>query len=221
MGITTPDRETAMSNTTPPIHPRTGLTAVGFRRNGEPIWPIRGGSEDAPPADVAPPVPDSKSADIPDPATGDKDWQAEAEKWKTFSRKHEEQAKANAEKAKRLDELEESQKTELQKVADRAAAAEARADETEVRAIRAEVAAAKGIPAALLSGTTQEELEASADALIEFRGQAPKPDFGGGDRGDDIRSSKQVSTLADLNQMTPEEVNKARREGRLDNLLRK
>lgn len=29
-----------------PVHPRTGLTAIGFRRNGAPIWPIKGGSED-------------------------------------------------------------------------------------------------------------------------------------------------------------------------------
>lgn len=35
---------------------------------------------------------------------------------------------------------------------------------------RAEVAATKGVPANLLSGSTQEELEASADALIAFKG---------------------------------------------------
>lgn len=29
-----------------PVHPFTGLTAIGFRRNGDPIWPVRGGSED-------------------------------------------------------------------------------------------------------------------------------------------------------------------------------
>lgn len=29
-----------------PVHPFTGLTAIGFRRNGAPIWPIKGGSED-------------------------------------------------------------------------------------------------------------------------------------------------------------------------------
>ncbi|MGW5556863.1 hypothetical protein ACWER9_06525 [Micromonospora sp. NPDC003944] len=27
-----------------PIHPFTGLTAIGLRRNGDPIWPIKGGS---------------------------------------------------------------------------------------------------------------------------------------------------------------------------------
>jgi len=31
-----------------PIHPRTGLTALGLRRNGQPIWPVRGASSDDP-----------------------------------------------------------------------------------------------------------------------------------------------------------------------------
>lgn len=31
-----------------PVHPFTGLTAIGYRRNGAPIWPIKGGSEDDP-----------------------------------------------------------------------------------------------------------------------------------------------------------------------------
>ncbi len=29
-----------------PVHHFTGLTALGLRRNGAPIWPVRGGSED-------------------------------------------------------------------------------------------------------------------------------------------------------------------------------
>lgn len=29
-----------------PVHPRTGLTALGFRRNGAPIWPVMGAAED-------------------------------------------------------------------------------------------------------------------------------------------------------------------------------
>lgn len=161
----------------------------------------------------------TEQPDIPPADTaGEKDWRAEAEKWKAFSRKHEDAAKANADKAKRLDELEESQKTELQKAADRAAAAEAKAAEIEARATRAEVAAEKGVPANLLTGSTQEELEASADALIAFRGQQPKPDFGGGDRGKDIEGLKQVSE-SELAAMTPAQINKARSEGRLDGLL--
>jgi hypothetical protein len=34
-----------------PMHPRTGLSAVGYRKNGQPIWPIRGASDDPDPDD--------------------------------------------------------------------------------------------------------------------------------------------------------------------------
>jgi len=74
-------------------------------------------------------------------------------------------------KAAKYAELEEANKTEAQKTADRLAAAEKRATELEAKALRAEVAAAKGVPAALLTGSTAEELEAAADALIAFRGE--------------------------------------------------
>lgn len=38
-----------MSSTILPTHPRTGLLAVGRRRNGSPIWPILGGAPDPDP----------------------------------------------------------------------------------------------------------------------------------------------------------------------------
>ena len=44
-----------------------------------------------------------------------------------------------------------------------------------MKALRSEIAQAKGVPAALLTGSTEDELNASADALIAFRGGAPKP----------------------------------------------
>ncbi len=54
---------------------------------------------------------------------------------------------------------------------------EAKLAEAELSVLKADVAAAKGVPAKLLTGSTQEELEAAADELIEFRGeqnQAPR-----------------------------------------------
>ena len=78
-------------------------------------------------------------------------------------------------KADKLAELEESQKTEAQKAQERLEAAEKRAAELESKATRAEVAAAKGVPVELLSGSTQAELEASADALIAFKGKPSGP----------------------------------------------
>lgn len=44
-----------------PIHNRTGVHAVGFRRDGRPIWPIRGGSGEGPP--TAPPAPGDPNPD--------------------------------------------------------------------------------------------------------------------------------------------------------------
>lgn len=78
-------------------------------------------------------------------------------------------------KAAEFEKWQESQKTEAQKAQERLEAAEKRAAELELKATRAEVAAAKGVPVELLSGGTREELEAAADALIKFRGQQADP----------------------------------------------
>lgn len=125
----------------------------------------------------------------------EKDWQVEAEKWKALARKHEDQSKANADKARRFDEFEESQKSEQQKLEDRAKAAEAKAAEIELRALKAEVANEKGVPAVLLTGTTAEELAAAADALLAFRGEKKLPDMGGGDRGPDVSTKQKAQNL--------------------------
>jgi hypothetical protein len=74
-------------------------------------------------------------------------------------------------KAQKYAEWEEANKTEAQKTADRLAAIERENAELKSGKLRAEVAAAKGVPSALLTGSTQEELEASADALLTFRGE--------------------------------------------------
>lgn len=72
------------------------------------------------------------------------DWQAEAEKYKALSRKNEERAKSNAEKAKGYDELKASQMTEQEKAVE-SAKAEARAEamrESAPRLVSAEFRAA-------------------------------------------------------------------------------
>lgn len=76
-------------------------------------------------------------------------------------------------KAEKFAEWENSQKSEAQKLQEERDKATADLASERAARIRAEVAATKGIPANLLSGSTQEELEASADALIAFRGQQP------------------------------------------------
>lgn len=149
------------------------------------------------------------------------DWEAEARKWKELSRKNEARMKENAEKARLYDEAQEQGKSELQKAQEAAAKAEARADALESKVLRAQVAAAKGVDADLLSGSTQEELEASADRLLAWRcAQTPKgaPSSDAGVRGDEIRAARQL-TRDDLKKMSPSEIVKARKDGRLNKIM--
>lgn len=85
--------------------------------------------------------------------------------------------------AARLKDLEDKDKTEGERLTGRLTEAEKRAEAAEARALRLEVAHAKGLTpgqAKRLVGTTQEELEADADEILaEF---SPKET-----RGDDER----------------------------------
>lgn len=149
------------------------------------------------------------------------DWEAEARKWKELSRKNEARMKENAEKARLYDEAQEQGKSELQKAQEAAAKAEARAAALESKALRAQVAAAKGVDADLLSGSTQEELESSAERLLAWRGaQVPKgaPATDAGVRGEEIRATRQL-TRDDLKKMPPSEILKARKDGQLNNIM--
>lgn len=76
-------------------------------------------------------------------------------------------------KASKFEELENAQKTEAQKAQEALAEAQKRAADLELKAARAEVAAAKGVPVELLSGSSREEIEAHAEALIAFKGTQP------------------------------------------------
>lgn len=149
------------------------------------------------------------------------DWEAEARKWKELSRKNESRMKENAEKARLYDEAQEQGKSELQKAQDAAAKAEARAAAMEAEAMRAKVAAATGVDADLLSGSSEEELRASAERLLAWRGaQVPKgaPATDAGVRGDEIRAARQL-TREDLKKMSPAEIIKARQDGQLNNIM--
>jgi NAD-specific glutamate dehydrogenase len=153
--------------------------------------------------------------------TSSNDLSAEVEKWKAMSKKNEQRAKENLDKAKRFDEFEEANKTELERMLARAETAEKAVLDASARTLRAEIAATKGVPLELLSGTTQEELEASADSLLAFKGTMPKAatSEGAGNVGEPIGGSAQITSLELLNSMSPEEVGKARREGRLATLM--
>lgn len=75
-------------------------------------------------------------------------------------------------KAKKYDEMEEANKSEIQKANDKAAKLEAelsaikKADE--VRKIREKVAEETKVPVSLLNGNTEEECKAQAKGILEF-----------------------------------------------------
>jgi hypothetical protein len=156
-----------MTQSTLPTHPRTGLQAVGYRRNGDPIWPILGGSESTsesppaadggdnstdPPADPAPPADPGKTF-----TQADLDKQIEqrlARERKKFDGYDDLKAKAA-----RLDEIEKANATDLEK------AVQSAKDET-----RAEVA--RGFGERLVRGVMKAQLEqsmkpADAAALLD------------------------------------------------------
>ena len=77
-----------------------------------------------------------------------------------------------------LAKIDEEGKTELQKAADRATSAEQKVADLELRALRAEVAAEKGLTPAQakrLVGATVEELQADADELLASFGPQQNP----------------------------------------------
>ncbi|MFA7297323.1 MAG: hypothetical protein WC211_09110 [Dehalococcoidia bacterium] len=108
-------------------------------------------------------------ADAPEDDQPDRDWQAEATKWKALARKHEKAAKENADAARRLAEIEASGKSEQERLAEGRQAAEERAANAERETARLRVAIRKGltdVQARRLVGDTEEELEADADELL-------------------------------------------------------
>lgn len=75
-------------------------------------------------------------------------------------------------KAQKYDEIEEQNKTEVQKANEKADALQKELDGMKkadsVRQIREEVAKEKGVPAHLLKGETKEECEAQANDILSF-----------------------------------------------------
>lgn len=127
-------------------------------------------------------------------------------------------------------EIEDSKKTAEQKAADDIAAAKAAAGESSAKALRYEVAAEKGLDlklAARLTGSTKEELEADADALMALipkAQQADQPPNGPTVPGQQPGGPQAPATItqSDLDALAADgkydEINRLRREGRLSHL---
>ncbi|WP_419704980.1 hypothetical protein [Promicromonospora sp. NFX87] len=133
-------------------------------------------------------------------------------------------------KAEKLAEIEASQLSEAEKTAARIAALEAENQgfktKEQVSGWKKQVSEETGVPAAALKGSSLEELQAHAEALKPLIAAAappepPAPPAGPtvpGEGGTPPAGVAQL-TAADLKSMTPEQINKARREGRFNKLL--
>jgi len=125
--------------------------------------------------------------EIINPDMGLVDPVVEAEKWKALARKHEAAAKVNAEAAIRLKELEDLEKTEVERLAEKAALLEAELTSERVANLRTRIAAESGLPANLasrLTGSDEEAMRADAKALLEAIAAERKPaSFDAGPRG--------------------------------------
>lgn len=85
----------------------------------------------------------------------------------------------------KLKEFEDRDKTEAQKLAERASAAEGEAATAKQELMRYRIAAKKKLPAELadrLHGATEEEMAEDADKLLEVFGQRSTPSYDGGVR---------------------------------------
>lgn len=140
-------------------------------------------------------------------------------------------AKAEADFKALQQQIEDSKKTAEQKAADEIAKARSEASQNAARALRYEVAAAKGLDLALaarLTGSTKEELEADADALMTLIPKAPEaapavpvgPTVPGQQPGG--TQTPALVTQSDLDALAAagkyDEINRLRREGRLSHL---
>jgi hypothetical protein len=185
---------------------------------------------DAAPAATPTPAPPSPAqADTPPAAAPAQD----ATDWKTEARKWEDRAKANkAELEAQQQAIADSQKSAEQKAAEALAAAQASASTAAAKALRYEVAAAKGLDLTLasrLTGSTLEELEADADALMALippkaPEAPPAPPVGPTVPGQQPGGNNPAAlvTQADIDALGAagkyDEINRLRREGRLTHL---
>lgn len=133
--------------------------------------------------EITNPEPTEIDEPVTDPqgdVTPDIDWKAEARKWE----KRAKDANGDRELANKWREYEASLKPEQERLAEDLVAARAEAESARISLLRYEIAAEKQIPGdaiKLLNGSTREELEDAADALValiaaQSKPKSPKPD---------------------------------------------
>lgn len=119
--------------------------------------------------------------------------------WKAKAREQEKRAKDNADAAKRLAEIEDSQKTEVQKLSEQFEAARADAADARAELLRYRVASQHGITdsddiALFLTGSDEETLTKQAERLAArvedaSKPRSPRPDPNQGRNGSGPKST--------------------------------
>lgn len=143
------------------------------------------------PAQAAPEAP--KPQEPAAPESTEIDWKAKSREW-------EKRAKENSTAAARLAELEEAQKTEAQKLSERAEVAEKELAAARHDSLRSRVAISKGVPADLvdrLRGDTEADLAEDADRLLALlQPGKPRGDVAQGPRGNGEPTGDPASDFA-------------------------
>lgn len=171
------------------------------------------------------PVADAPQEEVETATETEPDLAAEVEKWKALSKKNERRAKENAEKATKFDEIEEANKTEQQKLLDRAEKAETALKQAERKALRASKSAESGIPVELIHGETEEEMDTAVAAAKQWAESRTKPSPAAPanlvtSNGESTKV-KPITSRDEFKSMTHEQRLAAINEGRLDELMGK
>lgn len=114
------------------------------------------------------PQPEQPTEDARTGDQGTTDWKSEARKW-------EQRAKANASAADELTKLKEAEKTELQRLQERAEQAESRLAQSEVQNMHARLAAEFGIPVEAIHGDDEDTARQSAQKVVEWASSTFQP----------------------------------------------
>lgn len=109
------------------------------------------------------PATDEGKTGEPEAKQPETDWKAEARKW-------EQRAKENTAAAKKLAEIDEANKSEATKAAERITALETELADSKAAALRAQAAADADVPLALITASTEDEIKAQVKTLKEWLG---------------------------------------------------
>lgn len=127
-------------------------------------------------------------------------------------------------KAEKFDEVEEANKSELEREKEAREEAERKLQEMEstrkADEARKQLAEEYGVPEDALRGSDRDELEEHAKLLHPHfkKPNGPSSD-GQGKVGAPIDSGEQITSKNQLENMSPDEIEKARKDGRLDHLM--